>query len=207
MRARWKQNPEENPRKQTHGERAARLKAEPQGLVRVSCPQGADRLLTTCLPGFLLRHPKLRVQVVVTNRRVDLIEEGVDVAVRVREKLDTDADLQVKIIGRASSMLVASPAFLDAHGRPADPSEIASYPTLSQTERPGLDRWTLVDDPKTADLTVTLGGLVAFKGWPMTIRTPDGIQVWSDKEKKGLTKSVAASLVKELRERLEGKRK
>jgi DNA-binding transcriptional LysR family regulator len=125
---------------------AARLKAEPQGLVRVSCPQGADRLITTCLPGFLMRHPKLRVQVIVTNRRVDLIEEGVDIAVRVREKLDTDADLQVKIIGRANTKLVASPAFLDAHGRPADPSEIAAYPTLSQTERPGLDRWTLVDD-------------------------------------------------------------
>ncbi len=125
---------------------AARLKVEPQGLVRVSCPQGADRLLTTCLPGFLMRHPKLRVQVIVSNRRVDLIEEGVDVAVRVRDKLDTDADLQVKIIGRANTMLVASPAFLDAHGRPAEPSEIAAYPTLSPTERPGLDRWMLVDD-------------------------------------------------------------
>ncbi len=125
---------------------AARLKVEPQGLVRISCPQGADRLLTTCLPGFLMRHPKLRVQVIVSNRRVDLIEEGVDVAVRVRDKLDTDADLQVKIIGRANTMLVASPAFLDAHGRPADPGEVASYPTLSPTERPGLDRWPLVDD-------------------------------------------------------------
>ena len=125
---------------------AARLKAEPQGLVRISCPQGADRLLTTCLPGFLLRYPKLRVQVLVSNRRIDLIEEGVDVAIRVREKLDTDADLQVKIIGRANSMLVASPALLDTRGRPRDPGDIAAYPTLSQTERPGLDRWTLVDE-------------------------------------------------------------
>src|SRR5580704_8695159 len=57
---------------------AARLKAEPQGLVRVSCPQGADRILATELPGFLQRHPQLRVQVLVSNRRVDLIEEGVD---------------------------------------------------------------------------------------------------------------------------------
>jgi hypothetical protein len=68
-------------------------------------------------------------------------------------------------------------------------------------------RWTLVNDAHAADLTITLGGLAPFKGWPMTIRTPDGTQVWSDKEKKGLTKSVAASLVKELRQRLEGKTK
>jgi len=123
---------------------ASRLQAEPQGLVRVSCPQGASRILAAELPAFLDRHPRLRVQVIVSNRRVDLIDEAVDVAVRVRETLDTDADLQVKIIGRTRSMLVASPAFLEAHGRPRTPADVASLPTISQTERPGPDRWTLV---------------------------------------------------------------
>ncbi len=123
---------------------ATRLKAEPQGLVRVSCPQGADRILAGALPAFLQQHPKLRMQVIVSNRRVDLIEEGVDVAIRVREKLDTDADLQVRIISRAGTMLVAAPAFLDAHGRPSKPSDLSGLPTLSQSERPGLDRWPLV---------------------------------------------------------------
>jgi len=125
---------------------ASRLRSEPQGLVRVSCPQGADRLMAAALPKFLERHPKLRVQVIVSSRRVDLIEEAVDVAIRVREKLDTDADLQVKIIGRTSSMLVATPAFLDTHGRPRTPADLAAYPTLSPTERPGLDRWILVNE-------------------------------------------------------------
>jgi len=125
---------------------ASRLRAEPQGLVRVSCPQGADRLLAAELPRFLDRHPKLRLQIIVSNRRVDLIEEAVDVAIRVRDKLDTDADLQVRIIGRTSPMLVATPAFLDTRGRPRTPAELAGYPTLSPTERPGLDRWTLVNE-------------------------------------------------------------
>ena len=125
---------------------ASRLRAEPQGLVRVSCPQGADRLLAAELPRFLDRHPKLRVQIIVSNRRVDLIEEAVDVAIRVRDKLDTDADLQVRIIGRTSPMLVATPAFLDTRGRPRTPAELAGYPTLSPTERPGLDRWILVNE-------------------------------------------------------------
>lgn len=125
---------------------AARLKAEPHGLVRLSCPLGADRILATDLSRFLARYPRLRVQVIVSNRRVDLIEEGVDVAIRVRERLDTDAELQVKIIGRASSKLVASRAFLDAHGRPSKPAELASLPTLSQTERQDVERWTLVDE-------------------------------------------------------------
>lgn len=125
---------------------ASRLKAEPQGLVRVSCPLGAERIMASKLPQFLKQHPRLRVQVVATNRRVDLIDEGVDVAIRVREKLDTDADLQVKMIGYSGSILVASPAFLDEHGRPATLADLVSLPTLSHTERPGIDRWTLVDD-------------------------------------------------------------
>lgn len=124
---------------------ASRLKAEPQGLVRISCPQAADRILAAALPSLLRRHPRLRVQVIVSNRRVDLIDEGVDIAVRVRERLDTDADLQIKVIGAAGSMLVASPSFLDAHGRPQAPADLAALPTLGHTERPGLDRWVVVD--------------------------------------------------------------
>jgi DNA-binding transcriptional LysR family regulator len=123
----------------------SRLKAEPQGLVRVSCPQGADRLLAAGLPTFLARHPRLRVQVVVTNRRVDLIEEGVDVAIRIRARLDTDADLQVKILRRTEVLLVASPAFVEAHGQPQDPADVSRFPTISLSEQPGPDRWTLVN--------------------------------------------------------------
>lgn len=123
----------------------ARLKAEPQGLVRISCPMDSDRLIGAALPAFLARHPKLKVQVIVSNRRVDLIEESVDVAVRVRDRLDTDADLQVKIISRAASMMAASPAFVAEHGRPAAPHEIPGFPTLSHTDRPGFDRWILLN--------------------------------------------------------------
>ena len=126
-------------------EAVARLKAAPQGLVRVSCPLDADRLVAAALPGFLARHPLLRVQVIVSNRRVDLIEEAVDVAIRVRQRLDTDADLQLKIISRAGSLLTASPGYIAERGEPATPGDIAGFPTLGHTDRPGLDRWQLVN--------------------------------------------------------------
>jgi DNA-binding transcriptional LysR family regulator len=122
-----------------------RLKAEPQGLVRVSCPLDADRLIGSALPAFLARHPKLRVQVIVSNRRVDLIEEGVDVAIRVRERLDTDAELQLKVISRSIAMMVASPGFVAEHGQPNTPEDIGAYPTLAHTDRLGLNRWTMVN--------------------------------------------------------------
>jgi DNA-binding transcriptional LysR family regulator len=69
----------------------------------------------------------LRVQVIVSNRRIDLIEEGVDIAVRVREKLDSDAEFQVKILGRAKVGLFASPDFLATYGRPETPSELTRF--------------------------------------------------------------------------------
>ena len=55
-------------------EAVSRLKAEPQGLVRVACPLGIDRLLAASLQDFLAEHRKLRLQFVVTNRRVAVIE-------------------------------------------------------------------------------------------------------------------------------------
>ena len=113
--------------------------------MRIACPLGVDRLLADALPGFLARHPQLRLQVMVSNRRVDLIEEAVDVAVRVRDRLDTDADLQVKIISQSGEMLVASPGLTAALGEPQAPEEVAAFPTLSHTDRPGMDRWTLVN--------------------------------------------------------------
>jgi DNA-binding transcriptional LysR family regulator len=123
----------------------SRLKAEPQGLVRVSCPLGMDRLLAGCVPHFLAQHPKLRMQFLVGNRRVDIIEEGVDIAIRIRTQLDTDADLQVKIIGRTGGMLVASPDFLERHGAPARPQDLAAFATLAMTDRSGVERWGLTN--------------------------------------------------------------
>src|ERR1700739_4671614 len=88
---------------------ALRMQVEPRGLVRLSCPLGLQRAIAGLLPGFLAAHPLLRVELVTTNRRVDLIHEGVDVAIRVRERLDTDAELQLKRIGISRRILVASP--------------------------------------------------------------------------------------------------
>ena len=68
-----------------------------------------------------------------TNRRVNLIDEGIDVAIRVREKFETDADLQVTMIGHSGAILVASPALLDEHSRPAAPADLVSLPTLSSS--------------------------------------------------------------------------
>jgi DNA-binding transcriptional LysR family regulator len=121
---------------------ALRMQSEPQGLVRLSCPLGLQGAIAGHLPGFLVAHPKLRVQCVATNRRIDLINEGIDVAIRVRERLDTDADLQVKRIGVHRRILVASPNLLAKGNAPMSPADLANFPILHQEEQGG-GSWTL----------------------------------------------------------------
>jgi DNA-binding transcriptional LysR family regulator len=121
-------------------------KGEAQGLVRVAAPPGVDRLISRSLPGLLELHPKLRVQVIVSNRRVDLIEERVDIAVRFREAPDTDTDLQMKVISRAAGVVVASPGLLAAYGQPNAPKDLSAFPTVSLMDMTSSDRWLLRND-------------------------------------------------------------
>lgn len=125
---------------------ALRMRAEPRGLVRVSCPRGLQEIVREGLPALLASHPLLRVQLISTNRRVDLIEEGVDIALRVRERIDTDADVQLKRIGLSKKILVAAPALLAQVGRLAQPTDLLRCPLVHQQEQSGPSRWTLVND-------------------------------------------------------------
>ena len=124
-------------------EAAMRVRAEPQGLVRLSCPLNLHDAVARHLPKFLNDHPRLRLQILSTNRRVDLIEERVDVAVRVRERLDTDGDLQMRRIGLNQRILVASPGFVRSHGEPGAPEHLAGLPLVDSNEGLGQSVWRL----------------------------------------------------------------
>lgn len=116
-------------------EAVAQLTTEPRGLVRISCPVSiVQAAMAGIMPEFLRRYPQVKVLILSTNRRVDLINEGVDIALRVRFKLDTDSDLVVRSFGHSRAFLVASPQYLDQHGRPKHPEELAGADTISIAE-------------------------------------------------------------------------
>jgi DNA-binding transcriptional LysR family regulator len=122
------------------------LRAEPRGVVRLSCPVSlAQTVLAYVLPDFLALYPKVQVRVLASNSRVDVIGEGYDLAIRVRTKLDTDANLVIRTFGQSRTKLVASPALLDAQGRPTQPDELAKLPALSMREHEGSQVWELID--------------------------------------------------------------
>jgi DNA-binding transcriptional LysR family regulator len=121
------------------------LRAEPRGVVRLSCPVSlAQTVLAHLLPDFLEQYPKMQVRVVSGDRRVDVIGEGFDLAIRVRTKLDTDANLVVRSFGQSRTLLVASPILLDTRGRPSTPDELTVLPALSMREHEGAQTWELI---------------------------------------------------------------
>ncbi len=122
----------------------AETKGEPHGLVRFSCPTGMMEVIEEMVPGFLVRFPRVRVQVIATNRAVDLIEERIDVALRVRSTLDSDATLIIRTLARNERILVASPVLAARIGEGAQIADLASVPTLSSTERSGEDTWEFI---------------------------------------------------------------
>ena len=127
-----------------------RLSAEPRGVVRVSVPVSmAQQQFPKLLPEFMALYPKVRVQLTVSNRRVDVINEGVDVAIRVRSKLDEDGSLVMRSFGQIQELLVASPKYLDRAGRPRTPEELAELLTGLAAD----GRAAFVHAPVTADLT------------------------------------------------------
>jgi len=121
------------------------LRAEPRGVVRLSCPVSLTQtVLAYVLPDFLAQYPKMQVRVLSSNRRVDVIGEGYDLAIRVRTRLDDDGNLVIRTFGQSRTLLVASPDLLNARGHPAHPDELAKLPALSMREHEGAQVWELI---------------------------------------------------------------
>jgi DNA-binding transcriptional LysR family regulator len=121
-----------------------RLWAEPRGLIRLSCPIPLS--LATVAPlvaRFLARHPGVRIHYEVTGRRVDVIEEGFDVAIRVRPPPLENSDLVMKVLGESVSVLVGSPALLNRLGRPQSPSDLSRFESLGMILTVGEHAWRL----------------------------------------------------------------
>lgn len=113
----------------------ASVVSEPRGRLRVSCPvELAHQFLPPMVSEFLAAHPLVQLDLVLVNRRVDVIAEGFDVALRVRELGDEDPHLIARRLREARTILVASPAFL-AHHRIDTPDDLLHVPVLGALEQ------------------------------------------------------------------------
>jgi DNA-binding transcriptional LysR family regulator len=120
-------------------------RAEPRGMIRASCPVAlAQSALAAMLPAFLAKYPAVRLQMHVSNRRVDVVREGFDLALRVRSQPSGEDGLVMRAFGRANQLLVASPAYLARAGAPASPQELRERETLDYGGELDPGPWQLV---------------------------------------------------------------
>lgn len=125
----------------------AELKAEQQrvsGNLRVSAPLafGLDRV-TPLIPAFLKRYPEISLDLVLTDDSVNLIEDRIDVAIRMGHL--ADSSLLSRRLCALQRVVVAAPSLLEEHGTPRHPDDLERFPCLSWCgARDHLNRWTFL---------------------------------------------------------------
>ncbi|EJL28929.1 LysR family transcriptional regulator [Novosphingobium sp. AP12] len=117
---------------------------EPQGRIRFSCPTGMLQPISGLISSFLARYPRVRLQLVATDRAVDLIEDRIDLALRVRSSLTSDAALTMRSLGKSTRILVACPQLASTV---ASIDQLVTYPILATNDAADDLEWTL----ETAD--------------------------------------------------------
>ena len=133
----------------------SQIVASPQGVVRISCPTGLlQGGVADILARFLAGHPRVRIALDATNRSVDVVDEGLDIALRVRKPPLEDSDLVMHAFGPDEVILVASPELIAAHGKPQTLEDIGRMPTLSMASAGEHPTWRFVGmDGEPVELT------------------------------------------------------
>ncbi len=118
------------------------LQSAPRGRLRVSVPMSFGILrLSPLIPSFLSRYPDVELDVFLNDRLVDLLGEGIDVALRIGDHLD-DSSLIAKRIGSGERVLCASPAYLEQNGAPEHPRDLGRHVCLRYALHAAPSRWT-----------------------------------------------------------------
>jgi DNA-binding transcriptional LysR family regulator len=131
-----------------------RTRSEPQGLVRISCPSSLISFeIGEMIARFMSEHPKVSVLLESTNRRVDVIHEGFDAAIRVRFPPLEDSDLVIRKLADSPQRLVANSALLAGRSQPVVPADLSSLPSLASDPSQHEHEWRLVG-PDGATTTV-----------------------------------------------------
>ena len=123
------------------------LSIQPRGVIKVSLPVSiAQHEIARILPDFLKMYPEIKVQLIVSNRRVDVINEGIDLALRVRSNLtDDDPSLVIRQFEKIEQHLFASQAYLNEFGSPKHPDELTDHRILSMVDE-HLDQHLILHD-------------------------------------------------------------
>lgn len=125
------------------GDEARDNRGAPAGTIRVSCTAAIGVLhVSRLIFAFQDRYPEIGVDLSLTDERIDLVREGVDVAIRLGPL--NDSSMKVRALGLSRRRLVAAPAYLALRGTPAVPEDLAGHEGIRMTNITGSDTLVLL---------------------------------------------------------------
>jgi DNA-binding transcriptional LysR family regulator len=123
------------------------LSREPKGLLRVAAPVDLGHEMAPIIAQLMKAYPQIRAELQLSNRPVDLVEEGIDVAVRVAASLDGRYVARTVALTRVG--IFAAPAYFHKYGRPRSPEDLTQHRALVFLEPRPRDEWVLERDSKS----------------------------------------------------------
>jgi DNA-binding transcriptional LysR family regulator len=127
--------------------------AAPRGLLRVSAARNfGEMILAPAIFAFLADHPDVTLDLRLEDRFVDLVDEGIDVALRISAA--QDSSLIARKICDMQHSVVAAPVYLDAHGTPKAPEDMRNHAAIIDTNLQGQANWRFVDKGLTVSIHV-----------------------------------------------------
>jgi DNA-binding transcriptional LysR family regulator len=125
------------------------------GRLRISAaPTFASLHVIPHLPEFLAAHPALDMEIILDDRQIDLIEEGIDVSLRIGEL--ADSRLTARRIGQTRRLVIGTPAYLARAGEPHMPGELMAHECVVYAKGPGRDVWLFRRE--SSEISVTVKG-------------------------------------------------
>jgi len=124
---------------------AATSESQPRGTLRISLPHSFGlRYVATLMPEFCKRYPDLQLEFNFSDRTIDLVEEGIDMAIRITGELKTS--LVARKLAPVEIVCCASPEYLSRSGTPQHPDELRHHNCLTYSYAPSGNTWTFLDD-------------------------------------------------------------
>jgi DNA-binding transcriptional LysR family regulator len=131
----------------------SRLHDEPKGVLKVNAPVSFGVLhLGPLIAEFMGQYPDLKIELTLSDRFIDPIEEGVDVTIRIG--ILADSSLIARRLAQAHRVLVAAPDYLKAHGTPKKPKDLMQHRCLNYGHTTTLQHWQLTHDGQTTSLAI-----------------------------------------------------
>ena len=126
----------------------------PRGNLRITAPNDLGNLLAPLVASFLALHPEVRIGVELTQRKVDLVEEGFDLAVRATPSLP-DSTLVARRLAWDEGRIFASPGYLERRGEPHSPQDLSTHECVLFAAQGSHSTWRLMRGQEMVEVPVS----------------------------------------------------